>query len=144
MSAQIYLGFDYGWRRLGIAVGEGLTGSAHPVTTLTCRQGRPDWKLLAEIIETWQPAALVVGIPRHADGSASKTTLRAAAFAQELEQRWNLPTHRVDERLSSHEARTRLQEAAGRRLRGASGKALVDRLAAQIILQTWLNEQGQS
>lgn len=143
MSAQIYLGFDYGWRRLGIAVGERLTDSARPLTTLACRQGQPDWEALAHLIEAWRPAALVVGIPRHADNSASKTTVRAVAFAHEMERRWALPTHQVDERLSSHEARMRLQ-ATGRRLRGASGKALVDRLAAQIILETWLSEQRLS
>lgn len=140
MSAQTYLGFDYGWRRLGIAVGQSLTGDARPVATLRCRQGQPDWPALLQLIEAWQPTALVVGIPCHADGSASKTTQQAVAFVRRLEQRVGLPVHQVDERLSSHEARTRLQ-AAGRRLRGAAGKALVDQLAAQIILETWLNEQ---
>lgn len=143
MAIQTYLGFDYGWRRLGIAVGEQLTGGARPLTTLVCRQGQPEWQALAGLIEAWRPAALVVGIPRHADGSASKTTARAIAFAKELERRWGLPTHQVDERLSSHEARARLQ-AKGRRLPGAPGKALIDRLAAQIILETWLSEQRLS
>ncbi|EAR21373.1 Holliday junction resolvase RuvX [Nitrococcus mobilis] len=140
MSTQIYLGFDYGWRRLGVAVGQPLTGGARPVTTLRCRQGQPDWAALLHLIEAWQPTALVVGIPRHTDGSASETTLQAVAFAQRLEQRGGLPVHQVDERLSSHEARARLQ-ATGRRLRGTTGKALVDQFAAQIILETWLNEQ---
>lgn len=143
MSTQTYLGFDYGWRRLGIAVGERLTGSARPLTTLPCRQGQPDREALVHLIETWQPEALVVGIPRHADGSASDTTVQAIAFARWLEQRCGLPVHQTDERLSSHEARTRLQ-AAGQRVQGAAGKALVDRLAAQIILETWLSEQRLS
>ncbi|MDN5869517.1 MAG: Holliday junction resolvase RuvX [Nitrococcus sp.] len=140
MCTQIYLGFDYGWRRLGIAVGGRLTGSAQPVTTLPCRQGQPDWGALLALIETWQPAALVVGIPYHADGSASTTTLQATAFARNLEQRCGLCVHQVDERLSSHEARRRLH-AAGQMARGTAGKARVDRLAAQIILETWLSEQ---
>lgn len=139
MPAQTYLGFDYGSRRLGIAVGESVTASARPVATLRCRQGQPDWEVLLELIAAWHPTALVVGIPRHADGSASKTTLQALAFAQRLRQRCGVPVHQVDERLSSHEARARLQ-AAGPRKRGGTGKALVDRLAAQIILETWLSE----
>lgn len=118
-----------------------MTGSAQPLTTLPCRHGQPDWEALAQLIEAWQPAALVVGIPCHADGSASETTRQAIAFAERLDRRWGLPIHQVDERLSSHEARARLQ-AAGRRLRGAADKALIDRLAAQIILETWLSEQG--
>lgn len=140
MSPPIYLGFDYGWRRLGIAVGNQLTGHAWPVATLACQQGQPDWEALACLIEAWQPTALVVGIPRHADDSSSTTTVQAAAFANRLEQRQSLPVYQVDERLSSHEARTRLK-AAGQRLRGAAGKARVDQLAAQIILETWLSEQ---
>lgn len=139
MRAQTYLGFDYGWHRLGIAVGENVTAGARPIATFRCRQGQPDWGALLELITAWHPTALVVGIPRHADGSASKTTLQAIAFAKRLEQRSGLPVHQVDERLSSHEARARLQ-AAGQRNRGGSAKALIDGLAAQIILETWLSE----
>ncbi|MDN5850245.1 MAG: Holliday junction resolvase RuvX [Nitrococcus sp.] len=135
--AEIYLGFDYGWRRLGIAVGQRLTGSAQPLTTLPCQKGQPEWEALLALIETWQPAALVVGIPYHADGSASTTTLQATAFARHLERCCGLCVHQVDECLSSHEARRRLH-AAGQTVQGTTGKARVDRLAAQIILETWL------
>ena len=139
MPAQTYLGFDFGWRRLGIAVGESVTGSARPIATLRCRQGQPDWGALLDLIAAWHPTALVVGIPRHADGSASKSTLQALAFTQRLRQSCGLPVHQVDERLSSHEARARLQ-ATGQRNRASTDKALVDRLAAQVILETWLSE----
>lgn len=141
MSIQTFLGFDYGWRRLGIAVGNDLTGSARPLTTLSCHQGQPNWETLARLIAQWKPSALVVGIPCHADGTASKTTAHALTFAHRLEQRYGLPIHRMDERLSSHEARSRLC-SAGQQLQNRDSKAAIDRIAAQIILETWFSEQG--
>ncbi|PWG61985.1 Holliday junction resolvase RuvX [Sediminicurvatus halobius] len=128
-----YLGFDPGERRLGAAVGETLTGHARALRTLRCRAGEPDWDELDALLAEWQPAGAVVGIPRHADGSASHSTRLAERFAGRLGSRSGLPVHRIDERLSSREAAAALQ-ARGRR------SAALDAEAARVILETWLSE----
>lgn len=124
-----YLGFDAGARRLGVAVGESLTGSARPLATLPARDGQPVWDRLARLVDSWEPAGLVVGLPLHADGSDSDSTALARRLARRLAGRYRRPVFLVDERLSSHEAEARL--AAGRQ----PGDR--DSVAAQVILETW-------
>jgi len=132
--AGTYLGFDAGARRLGVAVGESLTGSARPLVTLPARDGQPAWDRLAQLMASWEPAGLVVGLPLHADGSDSASTALARRLARRLEGRYRRPVFLVDERLSSHEAEGRL--AAGRH----PGDR--DSVAAQIILETWFAGGG--
>lgn len=128
------LGFDYGRSRIGIAVGQDLTASARPLATL----GTGDWRGIERLIREWQPDLLVVGVARHADGSASTVTTATLAFAEALAQRYGLPVHTIDERLSSHEAEQRLRVTGGDPQRD---KAAVDRLAAALILETWLRQE---
>lgn len=127
--AGTYLGFDAGARRLGVAVGESLTGSARPLVTLPVRDGQPAWDRLARLMHSWEPAGLVVGLPLHADGSDSDSTALARRLARRLSGRYRRPVFLVDERLSSHEAEARL---AGGRQPGDR-----DSVAAQVILETW-------
>ncbi len=127
------MGFDYGRRRIGVAVGQELTASARPLATVTCG----DWQRIERLIAEWQPAALVVGVSRHGDDTASATTQRTLRFVAELAQRSGLPVHTIDERLSSHEAEQRLWAAGGNPQRN---KAAVDQLAAAVILESWLQE----
>ena len=129
------LGFDPGARRLGVASGETVTGRARALDVLTCRAGEPDWAALRALIAEWRPVALVVGIPRHADGSASTSTRLAERFAGELARRNAISVHRIDEHLSSHAAAAALRE------RG-EGTEVIDAEAARIILETWLSEQS--
>jgi putative Holliday junction resolvase len=130
------LGFDPGLKRIGVAVGESLTGHARPLVTLKAEAGAPDWAAVARLIAEWQPAALVVGVPRHADGSASTSTEIALKLTRRLAGRYGLPVHEVDECLSSHAA-----EAAGTMSRQSGG---VDAAAAAVILETWLAQQTHS
>lgn len=134
-ATATYLGFDYGSQRLGVAVGQSLTRSARPLITLACRAGQPDWAQVERLLGEWKPAALVVGVPRHEDGSASDSSEAAERFARRLAGRFGLPVHTVDERLSSHAA----EQALGARAR--RDKASIDSLAAAVILETWLAEQ---
>ncbi len=136
--ARLLLAFDYGRARIGVAVGQELLGQARPLTTLHNRTGQPDWLAVDRLLREWRPNLLVVGAPRHADGSASDSTTAALGFASELEQRSGLRVILVDERLSSHEAEQRLR-AAGIDPRRAKGE--VDRVAAALILETWFSEQ---
>ncbi|MEW6646713.1 MAG: Holliday junction resolvase RuvX [Pseudomonadota bacterium] len=132
----VLLGFDYGTKRIGIAVGQTLTGSARPLTIVKARDGKPDWEAITRLIAEWRPVALVVGVPVHMDGTEHERTARAQRFGNQLAGRYNLPVHRVDERLTSYEAELEL------RAQGKGGEAL-DAVAAQLILQSWLDTQAE-
>jgi len=131
----VLLGFDYGARRIGVAVGQQLTRSATPIVTLTTRDGKPDWEAITRLVQEWRPDALVVGVPL-TDDEEHPVARAARRFGAQLKQRYGLPVHTVDERLSSHAAE-RGAEKANRR---AGKKTAIDHLAAQVILQTWLDE----
>ncbi len=134
------LGFDYGTERIGVAVGQTLTGTASPLTTLDAHGRDPDWAAIDRLVEEWRPAALVVGIPRNMDGSDSEMTARASRFLRQLRARHRLPTFDVDERLTTFDAEQRLADAGLPRDR-ARGE--IDRVAAQLILETWFAGEGR-
>lgn len=135
---RVALGFDYGRTRIGVAAGEAVTGSARPLRTLPAHQQRPDWDAIGRLIKDWHPDLLVVGVPRHADGSASATTKAALRFGRQLRGRFHLPVATIDERLSSWEAEQRQATSpVGCR---RSGEAL-DAQAAAIILESWFYHQ---
>ncbi len=127
------LGFDFGPRKIGIAVGQTITASASPLTTLRARDGRPDWDGIGALISEWQPERLVVGLPFELNDSEAEAAPRARRFARQLEGRYRLPVALADERLTSREARSRLGKAATSRER-------VDAMAAKLILETWFCE----
>ncbi len=134
------LGFDYGMRRIGVAVGQELTGTATALVTLNARDGRPDWAQISALITEWQPQALVVGLPYNMDGSEQAMTVAARRFGNQLKGRYNLPVYLYDERLSSMDAEQRIEAAALPRHK-KQDRGIVDRVAAQLILQAWLEAQ---
>lgn len=105
---------------------------------MNSRQGAPDWDAIGRLLTEWRPDALVVGIPCHMDGSEHELTRRARRFRNQLAGRYNLPVHTVDERLTSVVAEQTLRGARG----GRYDKRDVDRLAAEYILQSWLDEHA--
>ncbi len=129
----VLLGFDYGKKRIGVAVGQTLTRTATPLTTITVHNGRPDWETITRLLAEWKPLALVVGHPCNMDGSEHELTKAARRFGNQLAGRYNLPVHSVDERLTSFEAEMEL------RSEGRRGKQAIDPVAARLILQTWLD-----
>jgi putative Holliday junction resolvase len=133
-SMGTLLGFDYGTAKIGVAVGQTLTGTASPLVTLRAVQQKPDWKAIGRLIEQWQPEALVVGMPFNMDDSEAEVADKARRFSRQLEGRYRLPVYMADERLTSQEARQRL----GRRPKHIEE---LDAIAAQLILETWLSEQ---
>ncbi len=135
---QTLLGFDFGTCRIGVAVGQRITGTASALTTLKAQDGQPDWTEIEKLIATWQPDALVVGLPLALDGSHSDTTRAAERFARRLHGRFHLPAYLHDERLSSHAAEHWTDERSGK----AAPRDALDKVAAQIILQDWLDSQG--
>lgn len=138
--AGAILGFDYGLRRIGVAVGQTLTGTASPLPAVPARDGKPDWDRIKNLIEEWQPAALVIGLPYNMDGSTQEMTVRAERFHRQLEGRFGLPVYAVDERLSSIEAEERLVEARRAGRRGRIAKEDIDSTAACVLLENWLQQ----
>lgn len=138
MPNQTVLGFDFGMKRIGVAVGQSITRTANPLVILSAKQGEPEWKEIEKLIQQWKPAALIVGRPLHMDGSTQSITTAAEHFANELKSRYGLPVHEVDERLSTVEARANMFEQGGYR---ALHKKRVDSVAAQVILEDWLKRQ---
>lgn len=131
---QTLLGFDFGTQRIGIAVGQSITGTATALCTISCRNAKPDWDSITDVIDSWQPDALVVGLPLHNDGSDSDISKAARRFTRQLEGRYRLPVHTMDERLSSH--------AAEQYRRQSTSKQGIDAVAAMIILQNWLETKS--
>lgn len=98
---DIVFGFDFGVKRIGIAMGNTLTGQAQPLRVISAIDNATRFKLIGELIAEWSPARLVVGEPRHPDGAEHDMTLRSRRFANQLHGRFNLPVELVDERYSS-------------------------------------------
>jgi len=134
------LGFDFGLKRTGVAVGNTVTGMATPECVLYSRQGQPDWEKVSRLITQWRPDLLVVGMPQKTDGSVSTMHDTIEQFIQALKKRSGLPVAMMNETLSSREAEERLKQArqAGRKRK--VGKEEVDQLAAAIILENWMQE----
>ena len=133
------VGFDYGKKRIGIATGQTITGSATPCTTLNQVDGNPDWSAIEAEIRQWQPQALIVGMPYHTDGSENKMTAAARHFCYELKKRFNLPVIEVNEALSSEQAEEILKQEMKI---NKQNKHEIDRIAAAIIVQRWLDQQS--
>ena len=123
------MGFDFGTQRIGVAVGQTVSGTAEALTILKARDGRPRWEEVSQLIDTWRPDILIVGDPINMDGTDSDICLLARKFARRLHGRFGLPTELMDERLSSFEAQT------------DSNNGHIDAEAARIILQSWLNSR---
>ena len=137
MHEGIYLGFDFGYKRIGVAVGQALTKHASPLETLSAIMGIPNWTQVSAVIQQWRPKELIVGLPTRIDGKAQYTTKASQDFAQQLVERFALPVHLVDERLTTVEARARLYNKGGYR---KIQQSQVDSVAACVILEQWLQD----
>lgn len=102
--------------------------------TLRAKRQQPDWQGISDLIDEWQPEALVVGVPYDKENPEAEMARRALRFARQLEGRFHRPVHLVDERLTSREAHNLI----GKRPKKIE---LLDAIAAQLILETWLSEQ---
>ncbi|HEB76963.1 MAG TPA: Holliday junction resolvase RuvX [Methylothermaceae bacterium] len=134
-----YLGFDFGTRKIGVAVGQRLTGTASPLETIRSEKKSVRWQAIDRLVATWQPEGLVVGIARQIDGQDNPVTPLMQKFCRQLEGRYRLPVFAMDEHLTSFESRQLLFDEL--QLHAGKVKALNDQVAAQLILQSWLNLQ---
>lgn len=128
--AGVSMAFDFGMGKIGVAVGQQITGSATPLKILKAKDGVPNWQEIEVLIKEWQPATLVVGLPLNMDGTPSEMSRLAEKFSRKLHGRYNLPIATMDERLTSFEA-----------AEYAEGDEPVDAIAAKLILESWLKSQ---
>ena len=135
---RLILAFDFGTRRIGVAVGNELLHSARELTPLPARDGIPDWNVVTRLIEEWQPDLFVVGLPLNMDGTESLMSTRARKFGNRLHGRYGKPCEMVDERGSTQEAK-RIAHTAGHR--GNYREESVDGIAAVLILEGWFAHQ---
>lgn len=132
------MAFDWGSKRIGLAVGQPLTGTAEALAPVAARDGQPDWDQLGKRLQEWQPELLLVGIPLDMDGGELSVTPLARKFMNRLQGRFGLPVLGIDERLSTKEARQQLFDYGGYR---KLGEHSIDSLAAELLLQQWFNER---
>ncbi len=137
------LAFDYGDKRIGVAVGDARLRTAHPLAGIAA-QGEARWASIAKMIAEWRPARLVVGLPVAPGDAPHPLAGRVQRFARDLEKRFGLAVAWVDERYSSVEAEARLREAGGRRRAASASRAReIDSYAAQLLLEQYLSEVGR-
>jgi putative Holliday junction resolvase len=140
-QTDTYLGFDFGNKKIGTAVGQTTTGTASPLQTIRSLNQVPNWDVISGLIQEWQPAGLVVGISKQSDGSDNVITPRMFKFCRQLEGRYNLPVYQQDETLSTFEAKQLLFDEVS--VSASKLWEVQDQLAAQLILQTWLNDYSK-
>lgn len=136
---QQVIAFDYGEKRIGVAIGQSITGTATPLQPLKAREGQPNWVEVESLLKEWQPNCLLVGLPLNMDASEQLLTLRAKKFSNRLRGRFGIQVEMMDERLSSVEAREQLFSTAGYK---ALKKHSIDSLAACLILESWFRENN--
>jgi len=137
-SPRTLLGFDFGLKNIGVAVGQELTMTASPLTVIKARDGIPNWDELQQLFDQWNPDLLIVGLPLNMDGTEQKMTARSRKFGNRLNGRFQIPVEWQDERLSTYEA---LEHLGIHSKLQANKRDDVDRISAQLILQSWLNQQ---
>lgn len=125
---SIVMSFDFGMKRIGVAVGQKVTQTASGLGVVQAFDGIPKWDYLDKIVLDWQPERFIVGLPINMDGSNSEMSKKAQKFSRRISSRYNIRSEMVDERLTSFEAREH------------DGKTHIDAIAAKIILESWLRE----
>jgi putative holliday junction resolvase len=135
-SDATVLAFDFGTRKIGVAIGNAVTRIARPLTTITGDANAARFDSIAALIAEWQPDMLVVGRPLHADGKEHEMTARADRFARQLAARFGLDVKCVDERFTTVTADAELTSAG---VHGKDRKSARDAVAAQLILQSWFD-----
>ena len=133
------LAFDFGEKRIGVAVGDLTLRIAHPLTTISDAGNAARFAAIDVLIKEWQPALVAVGLPMHADGTEHEMTRLARRFAHRLEGRFGVRTALVDERLTSRSAQSRLEEAG---VRADKIERILDAAAAQEILQAYFESEA--
>jgi putative holliday junction resolvase len=139
MRGRTFLAFDFGEKRIGVAVGSDITATANALTTITATNDEQRFAAIAPLVKDWQVHAFVVGLPSHPDGNPNAMTGRAQRFARQLQGRFNVPAHLVDERYTSLEAEYALMMQGGKK---SKSKEAIDAEAAATILRRFFEIGG--
>lgn len=139
-TSGVVIGFDFGTKRIGLAIGQRVTGTAAPLGTIRLGSTGEPWKTISELVANWQPVLFVVGLAYLPDGGENPITADTHRFCRHLEKRYRLPVRTIDETLSTAESRQRYFERRGGR--NQSFREVKDEWAAQVILQTWFDERN--
>jgi putative Holliday junction resolvase len=140
-GAATYLAFDFGEKRIGVAVGQSVSGTAAPLCTIPASPLARRWRAISELVEQWRPAALIVGLSYREDGSENPITAKTLRFCRQLEDRYHLPVFTIDETLTT--AASRSLFFARPRRKSVRFEQVKDEMAAQLILQTWFEIHRQ-
>ncbi|MEE5176397.1 Holliday junction resolvase RuvX [Pseudomonas alliivorans] len=138
---RLLLGFDFGTKQIGVAVGQAITGQARELCTLKAQNGIPDWDKVQALIKEWQPDAIVVGLPLNMDGTRSNMSDLAEKFSRKLNGRFGVAVYTHDERLTTFEAKGERMARGGQK--GSYRDNPVDAIAAALLLQGWLDEHPE-
>ncbi len=134
------LAFDFGRKRIGVAIGQELTATARPLATVQTVNNKPDWAHIERLIKEWQPEILIIGLPMNMDGTEHDMSKAARKFSNQLHGRFNLPVELVDERQTSMEAEAIITEARrDGHIKRSKSKTAIDQIAAELILKRWLD-----
>lgn len=125
------LAFDFGMKVIGVASGQKITKTASPLTTISATDGIPNWQQIQQLVDSWRPEALIVGLPLNMDGTEQEITKCARKFANRLQEKYKMPVHLVDERLSTWQAKQETTKSTKNNRH--------DAIAAAILLEQWLN-----
>lgn len=134
------LGFDFGMKYIGVAVGQSITNTAEPIQSLHAIDGIPNWEEIQKLITLWQPTAIVVGIPLNLDGTKQDITFCADKFANRLKEKFKLPLYKVDETLSTWEAKRNLKIPYKDQTHNKKQLDKVNAMAASILIEQWLRD----
>lgn len=134
MNAATVLGFDFGTKSIGVAIGQQITGSANPLSSIKANDGIPKWEEIGALIDEWKPDIVVVGLPLNMDGSEQEMTQRARKFANRISGRFGVKIATQDERLTTADAKARLFEMGGFK---ALSKGQVDSMSAVLIIESY-------
>ncbi|MFC0118028.1 Holliday junction resolvase RuvX [Pseudoalteromonas xiamenensis] len=132
------MGFDFGTKSIGVAIGQEITGTASSLGALKARDGIPDWSALEKLVNEWQPDLIIVGLPLNMDGTNQQVTFAAKKFANRVHNLTRKPVETHDERLTTTDAKARLFEQGGYR---NLAKDNIDGMAAVIILESYFEQQ---
>ena len=135
---MILLGFDYGTQRTGVAVGHTITGTATPLYSIQWHGCKPNWQAIDDLISTWQPYALVVGLPQTTNSQKPAMETPINRFCDTLRQKFGLPVYTCDESYTSTDAYQRLKKMRQTRQHKKIAKGDIDAMAAAIILESWM------
>lgn len=139
MQNKLIIGFDYGSKYIGVAIGQKTTNTSRALECLVLKNKKINWEQIDLLIKTWDPGSIIVGIPLTMDNQIQNTTIEALNFLKKLQNRFKLPIYKIDERLSTWEAKKYLTIQNNYKLTTSEIKK-VNSYAAMILVQQWLNE----